>query len=141
MNSKELADSRFIVIDDALHIRKIIKAVCISMGVGEVIEAPDGRNALEVLKTRRVLGKGKGERKNFDLIICDWMMPEVSGLELLQLVRGDKSLRRIPFLMVTAENDKEQVFKAIEEGVNDYIIKPFTAEVLEKKIRKVLKRG
>ena len=72
MAQKERKDLKFLVVDDALDIRKIIKAVCRSMGVGEIIEATDGRNAIEQLKHKQVTAK-KGTRKNFDLIICDWM--------------------------------------------------------------------
>jgi two-component system chemotaxis response regulator CheY len=130
---------RILVVDDELHIRKIIKAVCTAMGVGEVIEAQDGRSALDCLKSGQVLKKGRGgKRRRFDLVVCDWMMPEMSGIELLKAVRADKLLKRIPFLMLTAENDRVKVLAAIEEGVSDYIVKPFTAEVLEAKIKKVL---
>lgn len=139
MTTRDRSELRFIVIDDALHIRKIIKAVCLSMGVGEVVEASDGRNALELLKSKKHMGKKKTARRNFDLIICDWMMPEMSGFDLLKIVRNDNLLKNIPFLMVTAEHERDMVLKAIEEGVNDYIVKPFTADVLEAKVKKVLK--
>lgn len=133
----ELKQLRFLIIDDSLHIRKIIKAVCMTMGVKDVVEADNGKAALDILKKRQITSKGS--RRMFDLIICDWMMPEMSGLELLQEVRRNSLLKSIPFLMVTAEHDRELVMQAIKEGVSDYVVKPFTADVLEGKINKVLK--
>lgn len=132
---------RFLVVDDELHIRKIIKAVCSAMGVGEVLEAVDGRSALEVLRTGALIRNSSlRDKKRFDLIISDWMMPELTGIEFLRAVRTDRKLQAIPFLMLTAENERDMVARAIEEGVSDYIIKPFTADVLETKIKACLKK-
>lgn len=135
----DIARVKVLIVDDALHIRKIIKAVCGSMGITDIEEAPDGRAAMDHLKAKKLSNAKKGVKKNFDLIICDWMMPQICGLDLLKTVRKDPVLKRTAFLMVTAEQDRDLVMKAIEEGVNDYVIKPFTADILEAKIRKVLK--
>ena len=138
MELKGAAKLRFLVVDDQLHIRKIIKAVCSSMGIGEVYEAQDGRAAFDILKGIAPICRNFGRKRNFDLVICDWMMPNMCGLELLTKVREDRNLKKLPFLMVTAENEKNMVVKAIEEGVNDFVVKPFTADVLQEKIEKVL---
>lgn len=111
-----------------------------AMGVKDIVEADNGKDALDILKKKRITSKSSG-RRMFDLIICDWMMPEMSGLELLRAVRSNSVLKSIPFLMVTAEHDRELVLQAIEEGVSDYVVKPFTADILEGKINKVLKRN
>ena len=137
----ETSRLRFLIVDDELHIRKIIKAVCTAMGVGDVIEAADGRSALEWLTSGKILRKLEGNNRRFDLVICDWMMPEMTGIELLRSVRKNKNLTNIPFLMLTAENDRTKVLSAIEEGVSDYVVKPFTADVLEQKIMKIFKQA
>ena len=137
----ETSRLRFLIVDDELHIRKIIKAVCAAMGVGDIIEAADGRSALEWLTSGKIIRKLEGNNRRFDLVICDWMMPEMTGIELLRSVRKNKSLTNIPFLMLTAENDRTKVLSAIEEGVSDYVVKPFTADVLEQKIMKIFKQA
>ena len=96
-------------------------------GYNNFSESENGKDALEKLKSG-----------GYDLILSDWNMKEMGGLELLNAVRADKELRRIPFLMITAEGAKENVLKAIKGGVNGYIIKPFTPEMLLTKIAKIL---
>ena len=76
--------------------------------------------------------------QKIDFIISDWNMPTMSGLELLKAVRTDEELNKTPFLMVTAEALKENVVEAVKAGVNNYIVKPFTAEILEEKIKKII---
>ncbi len=129
---------RFLVVDDELHIRKIIKAVCGAMGVREIVEAQEGRTALDWLRGGKTVDNTKDRGRPFDLVICDWMMPEMTGIELLRAVRTFEKTKDLPFLMLTAENDHDRVLAAIDEGVNDYLVKPFTAEVLELKIQSVL---
>ncbi len=136
----DVSKYRFLVVDDELHIRKIIKAVCSSMGVKEIVEAQDGRTALDWLRTGKVADNKRASARPFDLVICDWMMPEMTGIELLRAVRTNKKIEKLPFLMLTAESDRNKVMAAIEEGVNDYLIKPFTAEMLESKIQSVLSK-
>jgi two-component system, chemotaxis family, chemotaxis protein CheY len=140
MPLRDTTELRVLIVDDSIHIRKIIKAVCASMGIRKVFEAPDGRAAIAQIESKRDKVAVPGIRF-FDLIICDWMMPEMTGIELLKSIRNDPSLNQTPFLMVTAEDNKNLVSEAIAEGVNDYIIKPFTAEVLEKKITKVIEKA
>jgi two-component system chemotaxis response regulator CheY len=117
---------RILVVDDFATMRRIIKGVLKQLGFINIVEAEDGNVALEELK--------KGE---FGLIVSDWNMPNMTGLDLLKAVRGDESLKKIPFIMVTAEGQKENVIEAVKAGVNNYIVKPFTPETFGTKLAKV----
>ena len=121
---------RILVVDDFASMRKIIKGLLKQIGFQNIEEADDGSTALEKLKI--------GE---FDLVICDWNMPKVPGIEVLKAVRNDPRLKDLPFLMVTAEAKKDNVMEAVKAGVNQYIVKPFTAETLQKKIEKIFDEG
>jgi len=121
---------RILVVDDFASMRKIIKGLLKQIGFQNIEEADDGSTALEKLKI--------GE---FDLVICDWNMPKVPGIEVLKAVRNDPRLKDLPFLMVTAEAKKDNVMEAVKAGVNQYIVKPFTAETLKKKIEKIFDEG
>jgi two-component system chemotaxis response regulator CheY len=92
-------------------------------------EAEDGAGGLHRLQT-----------EHFDLIVCDWNMPGMTGIDLLKAVRADERLKDLPVLMVTAEAKKEQIFEAAKSGVNGYVVKPFTAGVLKEKIEKIFQR-
>ena len=121
---------RILVVDDFGSMRKIIKGLLKQIGFQNIEEADDGSTALEKLKV--------GE---FGLIICDWNMPKVPGIEVLKAVRNDPQLKDLPFLMVTAEAKKDNVMEAVKAGVNQYIVKPFTAETLRKKLEKIFDEG
>ena len=118
---------RVLVVDDFATMRKVIRNLLKQIGYENVVEAENGQVAMRTLKSQKV-----------DFIISDWNMPTMSGLELLKAVRGDEELTKTPFLMVTAEALKENVVEAVKSGVNNYIVKPFTAEVLEEKIKKII---
>ena len=90
-----------------------------------------------IIDAERAIETSGGDLQKFDLIISDWNMPVKTGIELLRDVRADPALKDIPFLMVTAEAEKDNVLEAMEAGVNNYILKPFTAKVLEDKLRSV----
>ncbi len=138
----ELAKIKALVVDDDLNIRKIIKSVLMAMTIRDVTEATNGQEAYDILKVPRssqAPGTSGTGRKKYDLVVCDWIMPVMTGIQLLEKVRADTFLKDTPFLMVTAENDRDNIVKAIGEGVSDYVVKPFTASTLEHKLRKVLK--
>jgi two-component system, chemotaxis family, chemotaxis protein CheY len=118
---------RVLVVDDFATMRRIVKSVLKQIGFEKIIEATDGNLALEVLKKEEV-----------GLIVSDWNMPNMTGLELLRAVRGDEKLKTIPFIMVTAEGLKENVLEAVKAGVTNYIVKPFTPENLTVKIEAAL---
>jgi two-component system, chemotaxis family, chemotaxis protein CheY len=118
---------KILLVDDFATMRKIVKNLLRQMSYTNVIEAEDGVKALKALKSEEV-----------DFIISDWNMPNMTGIELLREVRADKDLAGLPFLMVTAEGLKENVVTAVKAGVSNYIVKPFTAEVLNEKIEKII---
>lgn len=117
---------RILSVDDFATMRKIIRSLLRKLGYSNVAEADDGSSALTLLK-----------KEQFDMIISDWNMPRMTGLELLKAVRSDPALKDIPFLMVTAEAEKANIVAAVQAGVNNYIVKPFTAETLQHKIDKI----
>ena len=117
---------KVLVVDDFATMRRIVKNVLKQIGFTKIIEADDGSTALTVLKKEKV-----------DLIISDWNMPKVTGLDLLKAVRSDASMKDMPFLMVTAEAQKDNVIQAVQAGVSNYVVKPFTAESLKEKLEKV----
>ena len=120
-----------LVVDDAPFIRDLIKKGLRSHFPGIRIEdAVNGRKAQQML-----------DRDSFDLILCDWEMPEMSGLELLTWCRAQEKLKTTPFIMVTSRGDKENVVQAIQSGVSDFIGKPFSNEQLTTKVRKALGRA
>jgi two-component system chemotaxis response regulator CheY len=120
---------KVLVIDDFPTMRRIIKNLLKEIGYENVDEAEDGDVALDKLK-------GGG----FDFVVSDWNMPNMTGLDLLKAVRAEASIKNIPFLMVTAEAAKENIVLAVEAGVNNYIVKPFTAAVLKEKIGKIIEK-
>lgn len=119
-------DIKIIIVDDFATMRRIVKNILKQIGFNNIEEADDGATALPLIKTQ-----------NFDLIVSDWNMPQMSGLELLKAVRADDQLKDTPFLMVTAEAQKENIIEAVKAKVSNYIIKPFTAETLAEKIKKI----
>ncbi len=120
-------DTRFLVVDDYLSMRRMVKSVLNDLGYTNVVEADDGSTALPLLR-----------EGTFDFLITDWNMPGMPGLDLLKAVRADERLAKLPVLMVTAEAKREQIVEAVQAGVNGYIIKPFSAEVLKEKLAKIL---
>ncbi|MFN8392085.1 MAG: response regulator [Bdellovibrionota bacterium] len=132
----EFSEIKVLVIDDDLQIRKIIKSVLTALGVKEVTLATNGQEAYDMLKVPP--SSTQGGRKKYDLVVCDWVMPIMTGIELLHKVRADTFLKETPFLMVTAENEHDNIVKAIGEGVTDYVVKPFTASTLEQKLKKAV---
>lgn len=118
---------KILVVDDFATMRKVVRNLLKQVGYDEIIEAEDGVMALKALKSQKI-----------DFIISDWNMPNMTGYELLKAVRDDAELAKTPFLMVTAEALQDNVVAAVKAGVSDYIVKPFTAEVLNEKIVKII---
>ncbi len=116
-----------LVVDDFESMRHIIKGTLKAIGFSNFTEAEDGAIAMKKL-----------EKEKVDLIISDWIMPNMDGLEFLKTVKGNEKFKKIPFIMVTAEGQKGNVLDAINAGVNNYIVKPFTSETLHAKLQKVL---
>jgi len=120
------ANMLILSVDDFSTMRTIIKSSLKQLGYSNVIEADDGTTAWDLLQKEKV-----------DFIISDWNMPKMTGLELLKKVRADERLKSVPFLMVTAEAEKENIIIAVKAGVSNYIIKPFTANTLKEKMDKI----
>lgn len=120
---------KILVVDDFSTMRRIIKNLLRDLGFNNTAEADDGLTALPMLQSG-----------NFDLLITDWNMPGMQGIDLLKAVRADPKLSTMPVMMVTAEQKKEQIIEAAQAGVNGYIVKPFTAATLKEKLEKIFER-
>ena len=116
-----------LIVDDYKTMLRIVRGLLRQIDLHNVDEASDGAAALEKLR-----------QGNFGLVISDWNMAPMTGLQLLQAVRADTRLRATPFIMITAESKTENVIAAKQAGVSNYIVKPFNAETLQSKIEKVL---
>ena len=123
-----MATPKFMVVDDSLTMRRIVINTLKSIGYENVAEAADGKEAM-----------GKLLAEGADFLITDWNMPEMTGLELAKWVRGSEKYASMPILMVTTRGNKEDVIEAMKARVNNYIIKPFTAQGLKDKIDQILK--
>ncbi|KJR43522.1 response regulator receiver protein [Candidatus Magnetoovum chiemensis] len=123
MTNKEM---KVLVVDDFATMRRIVKNILKQLGYENIEEAENGEEAFSKLQS------GK-----FDFLVTDWNMPKVTGLDLLKKVRSDPNLKGLPVLMVTAEAEKSQVIEAVKAGVNNYVVKPFTADALKEKIEKI----
>lgn len=120
---------KILVVDDFSTMRRIIKNILKELGYTNVDEADDGSTGLEKLKG------GK-----FDFVITDWNMPNMPGIDLLKAIRSDGELKKLPVLMVTAEAAKENIVEAVEAGVSNYIVKPFTAVALKERIDLIIEK-
>jgi two-component system chemotaxis response regulator CheY len=120
---------KVLVVDDFSTMRRIVKNLLRQLGFANIDEAEDGAQAYSKLQ-----GGGYG------FVVSDWNMPNMDGLELLKKVRTDPELKDLPILMVTAEAEKDKVITAIQAGVNNYIVKPFTGEVLKEKMDKIFEK-
>ena len=118
---------RFLVVDDSRSMRKIVANCLRRLGYDEVVEAENGVTAL----TELVKG-------GVDAVVTDWNMPEMDGLTLVKKMRADDRFKKMPVMMVTAESAKHDVIAAIQAGVNDFVVRPFTVRVFREKIDKIL---
>lgn len=118
---------KVLVVEDLKVMRRVIANILKDLGIEEIIESDDGLDALATLQNQKV-----------DLIITDWLMPNMDGLELVNDIRNDDSLKNIPILMITSVDNKENVIKALKAGINDYIAKPFKSDILRNKVKKLL---
>jgi two-component system chemotaxis response regulator CheY len=117
---------KVLIVDDFATMRRILRNILKQIGFTNITEADDGSTALKELK-----------KEKYDLILCDWNMPEMPGIDLLNAIRADGELKGIPFVMVTAEAQKDNIVGAVKAGVNSYVVKPFTAETINEKLKKV----
>ncbi len=120
---------KFLVVDDFSTMRRIVRNLLKELGYTNVDEAEDGVVALQKLKGG-----------NFQFVVTDWNMPNMTGIELLKAIRADAGLKHLPVLMITAEAKKENIIEAAQSGASGYIVKPFTAGTLEEKMGKIFEK-
>ena len=122
-------NTKFLVVDDFSTMRRIVRNLLKELGYSTVDEAEDGQMALSKLRS-----------EPFDFVISDWNMPVMDGLTMLQNIRSDPALSKMPVLMVTAEAKKENIIAAAQAGANGYVVKPFTAATLDEKLAKIFEK-
>ena len=120
---------RILVVDDFPTMRRIVRNLLKELQFENVDEAEDGAAALEKLRGG-----------NFGFVVSDWNMPNMDGLSMLQAIRADAELSKMPVLMVTAEAKKENIIAAAQAGANGYVVKPFTAATLDEKLNKIFEK-
>jgi two-component system chemotaxis response regulator CheY len=120
---------KILIVDDFPTMRRIVRNIFKQLGFENFEEAEDGAQAYAKLKTG-----------GFGFVVSDWNMPNMDGFEFLKKVRSDPELKNMPFLMVTAEAEKDKVITAIKAGVSNYVVKPFTAEILKEKMDKIFEK-
>ena len=118
---------KILVVDDFPTMRRIVKTLLRQNGYSNFVEAEDGALGYKTLQ----------EEKGIGMVVSDWNMPNMTGLEFLKAVRADDRYKELPFLMVTAEAEKENIIEAVKAGVSNYVVKPFTAQTLKEKLTKI----
>lgn len=119
---------KILVVDDMSTMRRIVKNILKQLGFNNLEEAENGQEALTKLKA-----------DTYGFVVSDWNMPVMMGIYMLRAIRADEKLKKIPVLMVTAEAQKENLMEAVQAGVSNYVVKPFTAETMQEKINKIFK--
>lgn len=122
-------NTKFLVVDDFSTMRRIVRNLLKELGYTNVDEAEDG-----------AMGLSKLRNEHFDFVITDWNMPVMDGLTMLQTIRADPALCKLPVLMVTAEAKKENIIAAAQAGASGYVVKPFTAVTLDEKLTKIFEK-
>ena len=122
-------DMKILVVDDFPTMRRIVKTLFRQNGFQNFVEAEDGAQAYDMLR----------KTPGIEFIVSDWNMPNMTGIEFLKAVRADPKFKHLPFLMVTAEAEKENIIEAVKSGVSNYVVKPFTGQTLAEKLSKIWK--
>ncbi len=123
--------TRVLIVDDMMTMRKLVAKACRDIGFTDLTEAADGIEGWEAIQKAQ---------PPFGLVISDWNMPNASGLDLLKRTRADKFLGKTPFILVTAEAEESQIIEAARAGVSQYLVKPFTTQHLRERIENVYKK-
>jgi len=116
---------KVLVVDDSTTMRRILANSLASIGYNDIVQAADGVQALEAL----------GSNSDINLILCDWYMPVMDGLSVLKKVKANPNTKNIPFIMVTTQSEKAGVMEAINSGAANYVVKPFTPQTIQEKIK------
>ncbi|MGZ3770807.1 MAG: response regulator [Bdellovibrio sp.] len=125
---------KILLVDDFEMVRVMLRNTLEGLGYTDIEEAEDGRVALVKIK------EAQKNSIPYEMVFCDWNMPDVTGLEVLESCRGQLEFKSLPIVMVTAESERQQVVRALKAGATDYIVKPVTPEILEKKINQIIAR-
>lgn len=126
-DAQPFAEAKLLLVEDMEPMRNILRRLLMAMGCQQVRAVRNGEEAWAALQS-----------DSFDLVLCDWNMPKMSGYQLLEKVRADPGLALLPFIMITGENTSTQVQSAMAGGVTDFIVKPFTAALLERRLKHAL---
>ncbi|MGE0529283.1 MAG: response regulator [Bdellovibrionales bacterium] len=124
--------ARFLLVDDFEIVRVMLRNILVEQGFSAIDEARDGRQAIAKLTDAHSTGQP------FDVILCDWNMPEVTGMDVLEYCRSESAYRELPFIMITAEADQASVIAALKAGATDYLVKPIVPEILARKVNKIM---
>lgn len=128
------ASMKILVVDDMATMRKIIKNMLSQIGFTNISEADDGATAWPLIQDAQKAGEP------FEFIVSDWNMPKMTGLDLLKNLRENDAFKTLPFLMITAEAEQGNVVIAVKAGVSNFIVKPFSAQVLKEKVDKIFNK-
>ncbi len=128
-------ESRFLIVEDMSSMRDFIHASLKSLGYTNIYEAPDGILGIEILKKQSRSGAP------IDVILADWNMPKMMGIDLLRSIREVPEWEFTPFILITTESEKSQILQAISSGVTDYVVKPFSISILQQKLLAAYKRS
>lgn len=123
--------TRVLIVDDMPAMRQLVKQECRRLGMRTFFEAENGQSAIEILETQQLRGEP------IELILSDWNMPFITGIQLLKSVRDNPETSHLPFVLITAEGEQKQVLEAIKLKVSQYLVKPFTPAVFEKRLEAV----
>lgn len=129
-------EASILIVDDTSTMRKIVKNMLSQIGFKNVLEANDGESAWTMLEETIEMNE-----PNLKLILCDWKMPHMSGIDLLKKVRAHDILRTIPFILIAMESDQEKILEAAKAGATNYLVKPFTISDLRENIEKIFKQN
>lgn len=127
-------NTKVLVVDDFKTMRKLVMSALAGLGLTKVVEAEDGADAVPLVESAAQTGDP------FGLIVSDWNMPRMQGIDLLRAVRANPATAKTPFLMVTAEADQKNIVEALTVGVSNYIVKPFSPATFAEKIQAVYKK-
>jgi two-component system chemotaxis response regulator CheY len=119
---------KILLVDDSATMRKIQRNVLAQMGHDDIVEAENGEDAIHQMKANDFM---------IDLILCDWNMPKMNGIEFVRKIRQHENLQKIPIIMVTTEAEREKVIEAVKAGARGYVVKPFTPDILKAKIAEI----
>ncbi|MBX2994753.1 MAG: response regulator [Bdellovibrionaceae bacterium] len=123
--------TKILVVDDMPTIRDLVKNQLRAMGFKNIVEAADGEVALNTVISQAAAGTP------IELIVSDWNMPKMTGLEFLKQIRASDQFAKLPFILLTSESERDQVTEAIMAGVSQYVVKPFAAKAFEEKLKGV----